>query len=186
MSAPLPQLLGLSGLCQQASFPPSVSQPEVMQSAGRFHHVIEVMVRPIAKRLHQNLTPFDAPNVVFDFNPDARNTVVVQLVNGGQRPVSGFLFRLLNGHPLRRKPLKPIVLPYRTAFGKCQLFLIGNRLVVLLSFVGVTEITHFASPVMDDQVFDGMGLALATVVGFAVSFVFGAIDPTFSTIDDEF
>jgi hypothetical protein len=47
------------------------SQPEVMQSAGRFHHVIEVMVRPIAKRLDQNLTPFDAPNVVFDFNPNA-------------------------------------------------------------------------------------------------------------------
>lgn len=58
------------------------------------------MVSPIAKRLDQNLTPFDAPNVVLDFNPDARNTVVVQLVNGGQRAVSGFLFRLLNRHSL--------------------------------------------------------------------------------------
>jgi len=57
------------------------------------------------------LTPFDAANVVFHFNANARNTSVVQLVESGEGPISGFLLRLLNRHPVRGKPLKAGILP---------------------------------------------------------------------------
>ena len=44
-----------------------MGEPEVVEATSGFHHVIKIMVYPIAKGLHQNLTPLDAPNVVLDF-----------------------------------------------------------------------------------------------------------------------
>jgi hypothetical protein len=132
------------------------------------------------------LTPFDPTNMVFHFDAKAGNTLVVDLLNQRERPVAGFLLRLLNAHPLWGKPLKPRILPYRTAIGKLQVFLIRNRLVMFLAFVGVTQVAHLTSTLRNDQVLDRMDLALAAVVRFAVSFIFGAIDPAFGTVDDEF
>ena len=143
------------------------------------------MVNPIAKRLHQNLTPFDPTNVVFHFDAKAGNILIVDLLNRRERPIAGFLLRLLNAHPLWGKPLKPRILPYRTAIGKRQGFLIRNHLVMFLAFVGIPQVAHLAPTVRDDEVLDRMGLALAAVVRLAVSFIFGSIDPAFSTVDDE-
>ncbi len=76
------------------------------------------MVDPIAQRLHQNLTPFDAANMVFHFDAKAENALVVQLINRGERAISGLLLGLLDRYPVRGKPLEPRILPQRTAWGK--------------------------------------------------------------------
>lgn len=121
-----------------------MGQAEIVQSAGGFHDIIDVMVNPITKRLHQNLKPFDPTNVVFHFDAKAGNILIVDLLNRRERPIAGFLLRLLNAHPLWGKPLKPRILPYRTAIGKLQVFLIRNRLVMFLAFVGITQVANFA------------------------------------------
>ena len=143
------------------------------------------MIGPIAKRLHQNLTPFDPTDVVFHFDANAGNTLVINLLDSGERPVAGFLLRLLKRHPLWGKALKSRILPQRTAVGERQVLRIRNGLVMFLTFIGVTQVAHLAPTVMNHPVLDAMRFTLATGVPFAVSFVFGAIDPTFSAIDDE-
>ncbi len=78
------------------------------------------MVDPITKQLHQNLTPFDTANMVFHPDANAGNTLVVQLVNRGERPILRLLLRFLNDHSLWGKPLEPAILPQRTAGGNLK------------------------------------------------------------------
>jgi hypothetical protein len=42
-----------------------------VQAASGFHHIIEIMIDPIPKRLNQNLALFDATDVMFHFDPKA-------------------------------------------------------------------------------------------------------------------
>ena len=110
------------------------------------------MIGPIAKRLHQNLTPFDPTNVVFHFDANAGNTLVINLLDRGERPVAGFLLRLLKHHPLWGKALKSRILPQRTAVGERQVLRIRNGLVMFLTFIGVTQVAHLAPTVMNHGV----------------------------------
>jgi hypothetical protein len=70
---------------------PGVSVENV-QPAGHFYPVVQVMVDPIGKRLHQNLTPFDAANRVFHCDAKAGNALVVTVSIAVRDPFRGFFF----------------------------------------------------------------------------------------------
>ena len=75
-----------------------------MQSTSRFHHIIDVVVYPIAAFLNDNLTPFDTPNVVLYGDPNFGNLTILLFLSLAQFPVAGLFLRLLIVTPAGAKP----------------------------------------------------------------------------------
>lgn len=69
-----------------------MGQAEIVQTAGRFHDVIEIMMELIAERLNQNLTLFNPTNVMFYFDANTGNTLVIHLLDSNERAVASCFF----------------------------------------------------------------------------------------------
>ena len=100
-----------------------------METTDRFHHIIDVMVHPISKFLHHNLTSLDTSNLVFYFDSHLGNLSILLLLFYCQFSVSRLFLRLFDVHPGWGKSLEPRILPNGTAFRK----LIASSSVIFLS-----------------------------------------------------
>ncbi len=113
--------------------PGTVTQPEVMQPAGNFHHHVAERALPVADLVFDDAAALHAAHRVLNPHFLAGNALIIYFLCIGQFTTTRFLRWLLNNDVCYGKALKSHVLIQDTSRWQLVRFIVNKRLLVPLS-----------------------------------------------------
>src|SRR4051812_21930946 len=162
--------------------PRTMTQSQIMQPTGDFHHDVAHAISPVAQFLLDDATALHAAHRVLDPHLFACNAVILCFLLRCQLTTTRFLGWLLDRHMLNREPLKPHVLIQHTSGRQSIRFVIHNRFLVPLSGIRSTQKANMAITIDQQNVFNRVTFLLSTIVLILLVSIYRALDGTFRAI----
>lgn len=162
--------------------PRTMTQSQIMQSAGDGHHQVAEVRLPVAQLVFDDPAALHAAHRVLDPHLFARYATIFFFLLLGQLTTTRLLPGLLNLHLLRGKSLKSPILVEHTPCRKHIHFFIRKRLVMPSSGIGCTQKADLTLVIDHQDVLDRMALLLATVIFSLFVAIYWALDRTFGAI----
>jgi hypothetical protein len=144
--------------------PRTVSQAEIMQSTGNFHHHITDHVLPVADFVFDDAAALHAAHRVLNPHFLARNALILCFLRIRQFTATRFLRWLLDDDVRYGKALKSHVLIQDTSRRQLVRFIVDNRFLVPLSGICRTQVANTTLLVNQENILDGMAFLLSAVI----------------------
>ena len=159
--------------------------PQVVQTAGRQHDLINHPGSPVAKSVGHDAAPLHPGDGVFHRDPRLADDLVDRLLDGMEFTPTGFLLGLEGGDARRLVTLEARVLEQQRVGWVRQLTLVGELLVVHAAGRSGSKVNDSPLVTGHEQILLSMRFLLAAVVVFFALLVLGPANGPLGSIDDQ-